>query len=385
MAAMPLIRAGLKIVGRGRVVRFLAGHLARLIQPYIGLTAAKALAPRIADTGLRLLSLEAEALDRLGAEALVDTLEETVRSVMELPAASLADPVRLESAADAALAEAAARLLPASALRPDLETFESTDREATWVLMPRRTPACRRYRTYGRVFDVTITRPQARAIVMSGEDTLEERLDGAGLERWPIAGEVHLYETMPGTQPGHLSAFEDESTTWDASELEELTPEAATLLLGQPGLGRRLPTSARRWAPGRRYYRLVVPGRALRRRPPRLVLRLDARAAQPTIRLHLRLGERSSGVLAGHLTTAGLPRRASARSRGWSAPVVRRHLATGCWSGFGVGWARPSRRPGPSRWATTWSRACSGCSRRSCRGPRRPYWRPSRTPHPGSP
>jgi hypothetical protein len=326
MAAMPLIRAGLKIVGRERVVRFLAGYLARLIQPHIGPVAAKALAPRIADTGLRLLSLEAEAPDRLGAEALVDALEETVRSVLELPAESLADPVRLESAADIALAEAAARLLPASALRPDLETFESTDREATWVLMPRRTPGCRRYRAYGRVFDVTITRPQARAIVLNGEDTLEERLHDAGLERWPLAGEVHLYETMPGTQPGHLSAFEDESTTWDAGELEELTPEAASLLLGQPGLGRRHPAPARRWAPGRRYFRLVVPGRVLRRRRPRLVMRLDARAAQPTIRLHLRLGDRSSGVLAGHLTRQAFPDAVGAVAQ-LVGPVVRRHLA----------------------------------------------------------
>jgi hypothetical protein len=266
MAAMPLIRAGLKIVGREKVVGFLARHLATLIQPHIGSDAAKALAPRIADTGLRLLSLEAESPERLGAEALVDTLEETVRTVLELPEASLAHPLRLQAAADAALNEAAARLLPAAALRPDLETFESTDRESTWVLMPRRTPGCRRYRAYGQVFDVTITRPQARAIVLRGEDTLEQRLQEAGVERWPVPGEVRLYETMPGAQPGHLEAFEDEPG--EAGALEELTPEAATLLLGQPGLGRRFPAAARPFAPGRRFFRLVVPGRALRRQRP---------------------------------------------------------------------------------------------------------------------
>ncbi|MDT7579574.1 MAG: hypothetical protein QOK35_838, partial [Pseudonocardiales bacterium] len=324
MAAMPLIRAGLKIVGRERVVRFLAGHLAGLIQPYIGAAAAKALAPRIADTGLRLLSLEAEAPERLGAEALVDTLEETVRAVMELPAESLADPLRLESTADTALAEAAGRQLPASVLRPDLETFESTDHEATWLLMPRRTPGCRRYRSYGRVFDVTITRPQARAIVLSEADTLEERLQEAGVERWPVTGEVRLYEAIPGTRPGHLDGFEDEAA--GAGEPEELTPETATLLLNQPGLGRRFPPSALPSAPGRRFFRLVVPGRVLRRGRPRLVLRLDAAAPQPTLRLHLRLGERSSDVVAGHLTRQAFPDALAAVTR-LVGPVVRRHLA----------------------------------------------------------
>jgi hypothetical protein len=326
MAAMPLIRAGLKIVGRGKVVRFLAGHLATLIQPHIGPDAARALAPRIADTGLRLLSLEAEAPPLLGAEALVDTLEETVRTVLELPAASLEDPLRLEAETDTALAEAAARLLPASALRPDLDTFESSDREAQWILMPRRTPRCRRYRTYGRVFDVAITRPQARAVVLTGEDTLEERLEEAGVERWPVTGEVQLYESILGTQPGHLTALEDESAAVGADEFEELTPEVATVLVGRPGLGRRYPLGSRPMAPGRRFFRLVVPGRVVRRRRPRLLVRVDAAATPLTVRLHLRLGERSSDVLSGHLTRRAFPDALAAVTR-LVGPRVRRHLS----------------------------------------------------------
>ena len=86
MAALPLIRAGIKIVGRERVKNFLATALATLIQGYVGPVAAKALAPHIAHTGLRLLSLEAESSELLGAEALVDTLEETITSVAQLPA-----------------------------------------------------------------------------------------------------------------------------------------------------------------------------------------------------------------------------------------------------------------------------------------------------------
>lgn len=325
MAAMPLIRTGLKVIGRDKAVGFLAKHLATVIQPHIGPDAAKALAPRIADTGLRLLSLEAESPERLGAEALVDTLEDTVRTVLELPAASLEDPLRLESAVDGALSEAAARLLPSTALRPDLDTFETTDGDGQWILMPRRSPGCRRYRAFNRVFDVVITRPQAKALVLSEADTLEERLLEAGVERWPVTGELQLFESIPGTRPGHLTAFDGE-TSFGPDELEELTPEAAAVLLGQPGLGRRFPSSAGPMMPGRRHFRLVVPGRKVRRRRPRVLLRVNAAATPPVISMRLRLGERTSDLLAQHLARQAFPDALSVVTR-LVGPAVRRNVA----------------------------------------------------------
>jgi hypothetical protein len=306
MAALPLIRAGIKIVGRERVKNFLATALATLIQGYVGPVAAKALAPHIAHTGLRLLSLEAESSEMRGAEALVDTLEETITSVAQLPASSLDDPLRLESEIAEAFSEAAGRLLPREVLRPDLETFETEDQEAGegWVRMPRRAAGCRRYRKFNRVYDVAISRPRARAIVL-GEDTLEDRLLDAGVERWPVRAEAHIYEAMLGTHLGHLAAFEGEGAPADADEFEELTPARAAIMVGQPGLGRRVAGS--RVVPGRRFFRLVVPGRVVRRRRSRIIIRLDATAAQPALRLHLRLGERSAHLLSGHLAKNALP------------------------------------------------------------------------------
>ena len=119
MAAMPLIRTGVKIVGRDRIKNFLAGQLATLIQGYVGAQAARALAPHVADTGLRLLSLEA-APEQLGAEALVDTLQETIADVMSLPAEALEDPLRLEAEIGDALGAAAVQHLPPAVLRDDL-------------------------------------------------------------------------------------------------------------------------------------------------------------------------------------------------------------------------------------------------------------------------
>jgi hypothetical protein len=306
MAALPLIRAGIKIVGRERVKNFLATALATLIQGYVGPVAAKALAPHIAHTGLRLLSLEAESSEMLGAEALVDTLEETITSVAQLPASSLDDPLRLESETADAFSEAAGRLLPRQVLRPDLETFETEDQEAGegWLLMPRRAAGCRRYRKFNRVYDVAISRPQARAIIL-GEDTLEDRLLDAGVERWPVQAEAHIYEATLGTHLGHLAAFEGEGAPADADEFEDLTPATAAILVGQPGLGRRV--GGARVVPGRRFFRLAVPGRVVRRRRSRVIIRLDATAAQPALRLHLRLGERSAHLLSGHLAKNALP------------------------------------------------------------------------------
>ncbi len=46
-------------------------------------------------------------------------------------------------------------------------------------------------------------------------DTLERRLLDAGARVWPVQTEVHLYETLPGTQLGHLAAFEGEQGVWE--------------------------------------------------------------------------------------------------------------------------------------------------------------------------
>jgi hypothetical protein len=326
MAALPLVRAGINVVGRQRVKTFLATALATLIQGYVGPVAAKALAPHIADIGLRLLKLEAESSELLGAEALVDTLEETIASVALLPVSSLEDPLRLESEIADAFSEAAGRLLPREVLRPDLETFETEDEGAGegWVLMPRRTAGCRRYRRFNRVYDVAISRPRARAIIL-GEDTLEDRLLEAGVERWPVQAEAHIYEAMLGTHLGHLAAFEGEGAPAGADEFEDLTPETAAILVGQPGLGRRV--GGARVTPGRRFFRLVVPGRVVRRRRSMIVIRLDATGAQPTLRLHLRLGERSSHLLSGHLSKNALPD-ALGVIRRLVGPVVRQSVAT---------------------------------------------------------
>jgi hypothetical protein len=299
MAAMPIVRLGLKIVGRDKVVRFLADKLAGLIKGHIGPQAAQALARPIVDVGLRMLSLEAESsggASAIGAEAMVATLEDTIRAVGELPAEAFENPLRLEAETHEAFVEAAARHVPRALLARNLGAIETTQDRGVWVYMPRVTRPCYRYKKYTHVFRVPVSRPVARAIRFPSGDTLETRLLDAGARVWPVQTEVHLYESLPGTQLGHLAAFEAgvsaNEASEAASEFEELTPEVASMLVNEPGLGRRTPGRHQRHR-SRRLFRVVAPGMRVRR-AKRFSVRLDVSAASPVLRLHLRMSEREA-------------------------------------------------------------------------------------------
>lgn len=299
MAALPIIRIGMSIIGRDKIVKFLAGKLADLIKGHIGPEAAKALAGPIVDIGLKMLTLEAESSEgasSIGMEAIVATLEDTVRTVAELPLEALYDPLRLEAETQEAFAEAAERHIPRRLLSRRLRAIETADGPGVWVYMPRATRPCYRYKKYTNVFRVPISQTTARAIRFPAGDTLERRLLDAGARVWPFEAEVHLYETLPGTQLGHLAAFEAEVNAGESaeatSEFEELTPEVSSMLVNEPGLGRR-PKAGR----PKRLFR--VAGHGLRvRRALRFTLRLDAAAVPPALHVHVRLSERESHVIA---------------------------------------------------------------------------------------
>ena len=209
-AAMKLIKLGVKVIGRRKVVDFIAKLLATLIQGVIGEPAAKALSRPIADVGLRILGLEAERPGdpTLGAQALVAATEDTIREVASLPEASQNNELLLEAAVQEAFAAAAVRHFPAEVLRGDLNPAEAEGERGIWVMFPRGAGPHYRYKKYTVVQRVRITRPVARAVIYADGDTLENRLLDAGARAWPINGEVHYYELLPGAQLGHLAAFE---------------------------------------------------------------------------------------------------------------------------------------------------------------------------------
>jgi hypothetical protein len=274
-AILPALRMGIKLVGRKRVVDFLAKLLGRLIQKLVGPENAPALSQAIVDAGLRLVQLEATPEDqsRAAATAVAATVEETVRRVAELPEYVLDDQELLEGFALEAFEEAAAANLPpilpeeTYRMRPDLT--EARKLRGVWVMMPggRR----KRYKKYSRRIPILLTPHKAAALeTFEGipvEEFLEEQRGIAPGE--DIQAFLHLYEAIPGTRLADIARAEKNTPGLGSAsardELHPLTLEAAALLLGEPDLGRETDPQhvlgGDTPAVGERLYYLEIPGK----------------------------------------------------------------------------------------------------------------------------
>ncbi len=84
-ALLPVLRIGIRLIGRQRVVGFLAKLVAKLLKPLIGQNFANPLSRVIADAGLRLLSLENPRelpnQNRLVAETIANIVTESVERI----------------------------------------------------------------------------------------------------------------------------------------------------------------------------------------------------------------------------------------------------------------------------------------------------------------
>lgn len=308
MAALPLVRTTIRLVGRKRVVGVVARLIAQLIAPMVGRKLAGPLSTQIADKGLALLKLEAEAEapdGRWGAEAMVATAEEAIVSALTLPEQWLGQELLMEVAIQEAFDAAALRHFPRSVLRSEIAETEwedeREDERGVWLMMPRSTSPVYRYKKYSRVAPVRISRPMARGVVFVDGETLEERLLDHGVTSWPVEAEVHAYETLPGADKSHVAAFELEAGGGTdpgfaaAQEYDELE-EAGALPLPAD-----MTRSAKTSRPGaRKLVRIEVAGRGVRRRSP-VALRLDLGSARPVLRMHLWVSEQRAHALVAQL------------------------------------------------------------------------------------
>jgi hypothetical protein len=277
-ALLPILKLGVKVAGRGRVVGFLAKFLAKLIGKFVGPQHAPALSRAIVDAGLKLISLEATPQDeaRAAGEAVAATVEDTVRRVAALPEYVLDDQELLEAFALEAFEEAATANFPQMlseevyTKRPDLREAKSV--RGTWVMMRPRGRKSYRYKKRCPNVRIKLTPHKARAIESFGgvtlADFMEEQL--GMMTGSDVEAEVHLYESIPGTMLPELTRLETNTpglgsdTEAAYGQLHPLTPEAAGMLLGEPGLGRPVdsPSSTSRYATetGQRFYYLSIPG-----------------------------------------------------------------------------------------------------------------------------
>lgn len=348
-AVLPALRLGVKLIGRGRVVGFLANLLAKLIGKLVGPATAPALSRAIVDAGLKLLTLEVSSQDeaRAAASSVAATVEETVRRISGLPDYVLDNQELLEGFALEAFEQSAAANLPPVLSegvyreRPDL--LESQSVKTCWIMLPLRRR--KRYKKCGRTFKVRIS-PYMADEIESFEGPLADYLqDQLGVEEGAeVEAEVHLYETLPGTMLPDIAREESETpgmgtaSTKGAAQLHPLTPKAAGMLLGEPKMGRNVPpgTDRRNVGVGQRLYHLSIPGKRMLTAPgkdgkphPRRLggLRVTLDCPKDEIRICIFLSEVKAQRLAVRLRRQSHPGAVAARFQKYIgrrlAPILR--------------------------------------------------------------
>jgi len=304
-ALLPAVRLGITVVGRRRVVDFLAGLLAKLLNRYVGPQLSKPLSQAIVDAGLRVLTLEAPTQQELtlaAPAAIAAVAEDTVRALGQLEAAAFEDPMRLESETIAAFNEAVARNFPPALLRPDLPERESPTATAMWAMRPR----VYWYKKYTQIFDVEITPQKAAAITTFGGVTLATFMRSAHGVTRTVKTKAHLYETLPGTYLSRIAALERDvpymrQDGW--RRFHPLSVSNAGILLGEPGLGKDVDAEYLRdrshIATGQRFFYLAlpVPG-GVGGGPSQAFIVLDGRPNRNVIRLILYLSEADAQPIA---------------------------------------------------------------------------------------
>ena len=275
-AVLPALRVGVRLLGRPRVINFLAQLISKLIAKLIGPAQAPALSRAIVDAGFKLLNLEAEESERLqlAPSAVAATIEETVGRVAALPDYVLDNHELLEAFALEAFEQAAAANLPAVLpraiyrQRPDLL---EAGVNAGWVLLPLR--GRKRYKRCTRVFNVRVSPHMADEVESFEGATLSDYLqDQLGMpEGDEVDAQLNLYETLAGTSLADIVRGEREtfgtglSDEANAAQLHPLTPDAAAVMLGKPGMGRAWSpgSSPHNLAAGQRLFHLATGARAL--------------------------------------------------------------------------------------------------------------------------
>jgi len=279
-AILAALKVGIGIIGRPRVVNFLADLVAKLIAKYIGQQQSVALSRALVDAGLRAVSLEAEEEGEpmVAGYALASTVEDTInRLVQTAPEAAWESEELLEAYTREAFVEAASAHFPDPLIREDLH--EAAHTSGAWIALPVGTPR-KQYKKYSRIVEVTITPQTAGAVKTFGGLTLasflKDRL-GVAADK-AIHGRAHLYEAIPGTRLSLISLHEKRvpglgtALRGGWSLFHPLTPEAGGLLMSEPGLGRPVSPAflaqRGRAAVGQRFYYLEIPGARVRMTAP---------------------------------------------------------------------------------------------------------------------
>ena len=274
MALRPVIKVAMSLIGRQKIINFLAGLLAKLVAKYVPANVAQPLAASIIDVGLSAIGFEVHETGKtdLAYEAIANTIEGTVQNMNELNEAMLNDSEELTMNLLQAFEQAAADNFPSQYIK---EQLRPTKQRAVWISMPRDNKAVKCYKKFTHIYDITIEPQTASAVTTFRNLPLANFLkDKYGLDASkPIKAKVHLYETSRGGRLSMISRYENlpglnakQTRAW--VQLLPLTKQAASFLLKEQALGRdadpkTLATRFRAKA-GQRFYYLEIDGARLR-------------------------------------------------------------------------------------------------------------------------
>lgn len=270
-ALLMALRLGINLVGRPKVVGFLARYLGQMIRRWVGPSLAAPLSNAIVDTGLRLITLESESgyagetrTDEAGPVAIASVIEDTVRRLAENEDYVFENEDLMQLATAEAFSQAVSSHFPPRFVRPSLQQAPSLG--GTFVA--HRPRSVRTYRKYSRIPEVEITGPIADALPTFGGSTLGAVLRAAGTT-FPVRARLHIYQAAAGTTLQRMVRH-DRGTVGGgrgyvmASSVHPLTSAAAGLLLREPRLGMDVPPaflqSRHRIAVGQRFYTLEPIG-----------------------------------------------------------------------------------------------------------------------------
>lgn len=268
MALRPAIKMALSIIGRQKVINFLAGLLAKLVGRYVPQNVARPLAASIIDVGLSAIGFETYEQNKpdLTYETIANTIQETVQNLEVLNEHEFEDRETLAASLLEAFENAAANNFPSDLIR---EEARLTSRRGMWIMKPR--DARHLYKKYSHVFDATITPAIAKRLSsMNGSPLSSFLRDKLGMAvNKNVKARVHLFEAIKGTRLSqvarHERAIGSGNTQGRYSNLfHPLTMEAASLLCHEPGLGKRVSKKylgrKHRLALGQRFFYLEIPG-----------------------------------------------------------------------------------------------------------------------------
>lgn len=264
-ALLGALRLGINLVGRPKVVGFLARYLGQLIRRWVGPNLSGPLSNAIVDTGLRLITLESESAqagesrtEEAGPIALATVIEDTVRRLAENEDYVFENEDLMQLAVSEAFSQAVATHFPPRFVRPGLQQAPSLG--GTFVARRPRSP--RTYRKYSRTPEVEVTAQIADTLPTFGGSTVGAVLRAAG-GTFPLRARMHIYQAAAGTTLPRMIRL-DRGTVGGgrgyvtSSSVHPLTPAAAGLLLREPGLGVAVPStylrSRHRIAVGQRFY-----------------------------------------------------------------------------------------------------------------------------------